>query len=79
MKTTIEAVQTAIEITGSKAALARAVGVTHPAVVRWVKGLSRPSPIQTCERIEKATGGAVTRHELRPDVFGPAPEQQAGP
>lgn len=23
--------------------------------------------------IERATAGAVTRHDLRPDVFGPAP------
>jgi DNA-binding transcriptional regulator YdaS (Cro superfamily) len=28
-------------------------------------------------RIEQATGGAVTRHDLRPDVFGPAPEAEA--
>ena len=27
-------------------------------------------------RIESATGGAVSRHDLRPDIFGPAPTQQ---
>lgn len=27
-------------------------------------------------RIESATFGSVTRHDLRPDVFGPAPTQE---
>lgn len=29
--------------------------------------------------IERATGGAVTRHDLRPDVFGPAPSTDPVP
>lgn len=28
-------------------------------------------------RIEIATGGVVTRQDLRPDLFGPAPEAKA--
>lgn len=30
-------------------------------------------------RIEQATGGKVTRHDLRPDVFGPAEDASQGP
>lgn len=44
-------------------------------VYRWVKR-GKP-PAQYCLAIEEATGGAVTRYDLRPDVFGPAPKQDA--
>ena len=28
------------------------------------------------QKIEAATDGAVTRHDLRPDIFGPAPRER---
>lgn len=34
----------------------------------------RPSAL-FARKIEEATEGAVTRYELRPDVFGPAPDE----
>lgn len=34
----------------------------------------RKPSIDLAKRIEMATGGQVTRHDLRPDVFGPAKE-----
>ena len=51
---------------GGQALLAQRLGVTAAAVNHWVKGL-RPVPIQHCAAIERATGGVVTRQDLRPD------------
>lgn len=33
-------------------------------------------PADICPKIEKATGGEITRHDLRPDIFGPAPKRK---
>jgi DNA-binding transcriptional regulator YdaS (Cro superfamily) len=50
---------------------ARGVKVHPQAVHRWVKqGLV---PAKHCVAVEQATGGAVTRYELRPDFFGAPP------
>uniref|UniRef100_UPI001F2FCB8D YdaS family helix-turn-helix protein n=1 Tax=Xenorhabdus sp. Sc-CR9 TaxID=2584468 RepID=UPI001F2FCB8D len=68
-------VKRAIEITGSQASLARACGVTQPAVYRWLNG-SRIKADYVMAIVE-ATNGAVQAHELRPDlpkVF-PPPEK----
>lgn len=35
--------------------------------------MSQLRPAHHCLAIEEATGGKVTRYQLRPDVFGPAP------
>ena len=35
----------------------------------------RPVPGPRCRDIERATDGAVTVHDLRPDIFGPPPEE----
>lgn len=51
--------------------LARRVGVTYQAVRKWEKSRT---PAERCRAIERATGGQITRYELRPDVFGPAPD-----
>lgn len=59
----------AVERTGTgQAGLARLLGVTPQAVNQWVNG-NRPVPSRHVLAIERATG--VSRHELRPDVFGP--------
>lgn len=60
----------AAKIVGSRAALARDLGVTGESVRKWE--LRRP-PAERCLAIERATGGQVTRYDLRPDIFGPAP------
>jgi DNA-binding transcriptional regulator YdaS (Cro superfamily) len=50
--------------------LARALGV-HPSLVsQWKTGRRRVSA-DTAVRIERATHGAVTRFDLRPEIFGP--------
>lgn len=45
--------------------LAQAIGAHSPDVSRWAKN-KRPVPIPHCSSIEEATGGLVTRKELRP-------------
>lgn len=54
--------------------LAKAIGVSRQIVSHWRTGRCRV-PAERCRAIEKATGGAVTRHDLRPDIFGAALEE----
>ncbi len=56
----------AAEVIGSQAAMATLLGVTRGAVHQW-KLHGRQVPVEHCAAIEKATGGKVTRRELRPD------------
>jgi DNA-binding transcriptional regulator YdaS (Cro superfamily) len=60
----------AISQFGGQAAFAKACGVTQAAVSKWTRGqrVSAESAIA----IEKATDGAVTKEELRPDLFSTA-------
>lgn len=51
---------------GSVSALASSLGVQPPTVHQWCNG-ARPVPIEKCVAIERATSGAVTREDLRPD------------
>ncbi|WP_153940371.1 transcriptional regulator [Acidithiobacillus thiooxidans] len=51
-------------------ALAQALGVTPSLISQWKTGRRNISP-ESAIRIERATAGAVTRAELRPDIFGP--------
>ncbi|MBA0360988.1 helix-turn-helix domain-containing protein [Stenotrophomonas maltophilia] len=66
----MNAIATAVQRHGSgQAGLARLLGVTPQAVNQWVSG-TRPVPSRHVLAIESATG--VSRHLLRPDVFGSA-------
>lgn len=53
---------------GSAIKLAKAVGVPASNVSRWRKNKQRPTAEKSVA-IEKATLGAVSRKELRPDIF----------
>lgn len=68
-------IERAVEIAGGQSALARAIGgtVKQAHVWYWLNKDDALVPAEHCLTIEQATGGQVTRHELRPDVFGPAP------
>lgn len=57
----------ACDVLGSQRALADRLGVTPPTINQWISG-ARPVPAERCPAIERATGGAVTCEELRPDV-----------
>jgi DNA-binding transcriptional regulator YdaS (Cro superfamily) len=58
----------AIQTVGGHRALARKIGVTYQAIQKWRAGRV---PAERCAEIERATGGEVTRHDLRPDLFDP--------
>lgn len=66
-------IERAVEICGSQRLLAEAAGVTPSFVSQWVTE-ARPVPATKCQKIEAATNGAVTKAELRPDVFGASPD-----
>ena len=70
MKTIADAVGAA----GGQVALAKLLGVNPSLISQWVTGRLKVAA-RHCLAIEAATG--VSRHELRPDVFGPAPEGEA--
>lgn len=46
--------------------LAKALGVQPPSVSDWITG-KKAVPLERCTAIERATDGAVTRQDLRPD------------
>ena len=69
-------IQKAIDKAGSVRALARSGGFGRPSIYRWLAG-ERVSP-ETAIRLENVTDGAVTRQELRPDMWpDPPPEREA--
>lgn len=51
---------------GAKARLAAQIGAHASDLSDWISG-NRPVPVHRCASIVKATNGAVTRRDLRPD------------
>ena len=51
---------------GSVKAIALKLGLSFQAVYKWKEN---GVPVERCKDIENASGGAVTRQELRPDHF----------
>lgn len=72
MKTALES---AVEAVGTQVELARRIGVRQSTLWGWLKRNGSPVPAEYAGAIEQATGGAVTRYQLRPDVFGEQPAQ----
>jgi DNA-binding transcriptional regulator YdaS (Cro superfamily) len=52
----------------SQADVAELMGVSQAMVSHWLTGRKAITP-ERAKQIEHATGGAVRRHELRPDIF----------
>lgn len=70
----MNALDLAITTLGSQSKLAQAVGLKSAmAISQWRK---RGIPARHCLTIERVTDRRVTIHELRPDIFGPAPASQ---
>lgn len=71
----MKAIERAIDILGGQSALARAIGgpVKQGHVWYWLNERDGQVPAEHCLAIEAATEGRVSRHELRPDVYGPKP------
>ncbi len=65
-------IASAVEKLGGQVPLAKLLEVNPSLVSQWVTGRLKVAA-RHCLTIEKATG--VSRHDLRPDVFGPAPAQ----
>ncbi len=61
-----EAIKKAVETVGGQVAMADACNVKYQAVQRWIRS---GCPAERVLCVEQATGGAVTRHELRPDLY----------
>ncbi len=58
-----EGLRKALQLVGT-ANLARQLGIRSQAVSQW-----RRVPAERVLAVEQATGGRVTRHELRPDLY----------
>jgi len=65
----ILALRRAVEKVGGQSALARACGVKQGHVWHWLNKSLRV-PAEHVLAVEAATGSAVSRQELRPDIFG---------
>jgi DNA-binding transcriptional regulator YdaS (Cro superfamily) len=65
-----------VEENGGQTEFARRLGVSQGLVWQWLNEKTGVT-WERAKEIEAATGGAVTRHELRPDIFGPAPAERA--
>jgi len=61
-------IKKAINLLGSQTLLAKEVGVSQPAIHKWLHGSNLVSP-RFVLLIEQATEGKVTRYELRPDIY----------
>lgn len=59
-----EALRKAIDAVGSTAKLAAALGLSSQAISQWEE-----VPAHRVLAVERATGGKITRHELRPDLY----------
>lgn len=67
----IDAFRTAVDLVGGQSATAKAIGASR-ARVHWLYRHGKRCPAKLVEKVEAATSGAVSRHQLRPDVFGDA-------
>lgn len=67
----MNALDRAIRVVGTQEKLAQALGLKPMAISQWRK---RRVPAERCRSVSEATGGLVTVYELRPDVFGQAPD-----
>jgi DNA-binding transcriptional regulator YdaS (Cro superfamily) len=61
-------IEIAISHFGSQANLARALNETPMTIHQWLR--RNRIPLKHVVKIERVSGGAVTKEQLRPDVFG---------
>lgn len=66
----------AADLLGSQKSLAESIGVSAVFVSQMISGVKQIPP-RLCLPIEEATEGAVTRYDLRPDIFGSPDSNQA--
>lgn len=63
--TPIEAKAEAIRIAGGPSAVSRKLQITPQALWKWSQ-----VPVGRVSQLVELAGGAVTREQLRPDIFG---------
>jgi len=61
-----QALDRAADIVGGQAAIGRLFGISRSAVCQWGQ-----CPPERVIALERATGGLVTRYQLRPDIYPP--------
>ena len=71
MSTSLKAWRAKAQIDARSAAAE--AGVSLPTWSRWETGQRRVPPVRVPD-IERITG--ISRHELRPDIYGPSPQAQ---
>jgi DNA-binding transcriptional regulator YdaS (Cro superfamily) len=71
----LSSLQRAIEAAGSQNKLAETLGLSFQHIQQWRK--AGRVPAERVLSVEAAVNGAVTRYQLRPDVFGKAPAKAA--
>ncbi len=64
-----DALKRAIEAAGSQKRLACVIGTSQSQVWYWLERAKKGVPGEFAIAIERVTG--VSRHDLRPDLFGP--------
>lgn len=73
----------AVKLCGGQKQLADKIGVAQSTVWYWLGRTKKGVPAEYVARIVDATGGKISAHELRPDVFAaprkraPAPTREA--
>ncbi|MGE0232695.1 MAG: transcriptional regulator [Flavobacteriaceae bacterium] len=69
-------IERAIRARGSQAKLAQAAGCSQQ-YISWLLNEAGQISAEKAIAFERATEGTVSRHDLRPDIFGPAPAEAA--
>jgi DNA-binding transcriptional regulator YdaS (Cro superfamily) len=64
MMTEFQVLQRVFDLVGSRAAVAEIANVTPQAVAQWTR-----VPTARVLLIERALDGAITRQEMRPDIY----------
>lgn len=67
----------AIDLAGGQSALAGKINRAQGHIYYWLHKSKNGCPPDVAIEIEIALSGAITRYELRPDIFGRAPEEAA--
>ena len=68
----IESIHDIAARAGGLKKLARELGIRHQSIYSWRKGV----PASRVLDVERLTG--ISRHMLRPDIYGPAPQNASG-
>lgn len=66
----------AVELVGSQQKLAEKIGLSQQGISYLMHAADKVSAEIAIE-VDKATDGAVSRHDLRPDIFGPKSTEAA--